>query len=105
MIQLKTEKILAEVEGGIGWLTFNHPQRRNAVSLEMWQGIGDALEAFQQDDTRASGRHERRRRQGVRGRRGHFRVRSASGERAAAQGIWRNLRARPPLAARIWTSR
>ena len=50
MIKLKTEKILADVEGGIGWLTFNHPQRRNAVSLEMWQGIGDALEAFQQDE-------------------------------------------------------
>jgi enoyl-CoA hydratase/carnithine racemase len=50
MIKLKTEKILADVDGGIGWLTFNHPQRRNAVSLEMWQGIGDALEAFQHDD-------------------------------------------------------
>jgi enoyl-CoA hydratase/carnithine racemase len=49
MIQLKTEKILADVDGGIGWLTFNHPQRRNAVGLEMWQGIGDALEAFQND--------------------------------------------------------
>ena len=42
MIELKTRKILADVEGGIGWLTFNHPERRNAVSLEMWQGIGDA---------------------------------------------------------------
>lgn len=51
MIELKTEKILAAVEGGIGWLTFNHPQRRNAVSLEMWQGIGDALEAFQNDES------------------------------------------------------
>ncbi len=49
MIELKTRKILAEVDDGIGWLTFNHPQRRNAVSLEMWQGIGDALEAFQAD--------------------------------------------------------
>ena len=50
MIKLKTEKILADIDGSIGWLTFNHPQRRNAVSLEMWQGIGDALEAFQNDD-------------------------------------------------------
>ena len=49
MIELKTQKILADVDGGIGWLTFNHPERRNAVSLEMWQGIGDALEAFQKD--------------------------------------------------------
>jgi enoyl-CoA hydratase len=51
MIELKTDKILASVDDGIGWLTFNHPQRRNAVSLEMWQGIGDALEAFQNDES------------------------------------------------------
>jgi len=50
MIALATTKIIATVEDGIGWLTFNQPERRNAVSLEMWQGIGDALEAFQQDD-------------------------------------------------------
>ncbi len=48
-MQLRTTKILAESDDGIGWLTFNNPARRNAVSLEMWQGIGDALEAFQSD--------------------------------------------------------
>lgn len=46
-MKLATDKILAEVEGGIGWLTFNHPERRNAMSREMWQGLADALEAFQ----------------------------------------------------------
>ena len=50
MITLQTSKILARVEDGIGWLTFNQPERRNAVSLEMWKGIGDALEIFQHDD-------------------------------------------------------
>ncbi|MBX3619653.1 MAG: enoyl-CoA hydratase/isomerase family protein [Rhizobacter sp.] len=49
-IALRTDKLLARVEGGIGWLTFNHPERRNAISLEMWAGLGDALEAFQHDD-------------------------------------------------------
>lgn len=49
MIELETKKILARVEGNVGWLTFNQPERRNAVSLEMWQGIGDALEHFQHD--------------------------------------------------------
>lgn len=49
-IALDTTKIIAEVDDGIGWLTFNQPERRNAVSLEMWQGIGDALEAFEHDD-------------------------------------------------------
>jgi enoyl-CoA hydratase/carnithine racemase len=48
-LKLHTTKILAEVEAGIGWLTFNNPARRNAVSLEMWQGIGDALERFVED--------------------------------------------------------
>jgi enoyl-CoA hydratase/carnithine racemase len=49
-IALQTTKIVAEVDGGIGWLTFNHPERRNAISLEMWQGIGDAFEAFEGND-------------------------------------------------------
>ena len=48
-MKLSTEKILAEVDGGIGWLTFNNPTRRNAMSLEMWQGVGDAVESFQHD--------------------------------------------------------
>jgi enoyl-CoA hydratase/carnithine racemase len=48
-MKLSTEKILADVDGHIGWLTFNQPERRNAMSMEMWQGVGDALEAFQAD--------------------------------------------------------
>lgn len=49
-LKLDTTKILAEVDDGIGWITFNQPERRNAISLEMWQGLGDALEAFEHDD-------------------------------------------------------
>ncbi|XOV88931.1 MAG: enoyl-CoA hydratase [Pseudomonadota bacterium] len=49
-LELATTKIIAEVEEGIGWLTFNQPEKRNAISLEMWQGIGDALEAFEHDE-------------------------------------------------------
>jgi enoyl-CoA hydratase/carnithine racemase len=48
-MKLSTEKILAAVEGGIGWLTFNQPERRNAMSMAMWQGVADALESFQHD--------------------------------------------------------
>lgn len=48
-MQLSTEKILAEIDDGIGWLTFNQPERRNALSLAMWQGVGEAMEAFQHD--------------------------------------------------------
>ena len=49
MLELKTTKILARIEDGIGWLTFNQPERRNAMSLDMWQAVGDALEHFQQN--------------------------------------------------------
>jgi enoyl-CoA hydratase/carnithine racemase len=48
-VQTGTGKILADKDDGIGWLTFNQPERRNAISLEMWQGIIGALEAFEAD--------------------------------------------------------
>jgi enoyl-CoA hydratase/carnithine racemase len=32
-----TEKLLLEKDGPIGWITFNQPEKRNAVSQEMWQ--------------------------------------------------------------------
>jgi enoyl-CoA hydratase len=48
-MELKTDKMLASVEEGIGWITFNNPARRNAISLEMWEGLGDILESFQHD--------------------------------------------------------
>jgi enoyl-CoA hydratase/carnithine racemase len=46
-ITLQTTKIVAKVIDGIGWLTINNPERRNAVSLEMWQGLGDATAEFE----------------------------------------------------------
>jgi enoyl-CoA hydratase/carnithine racemase len=46
-MKLNTTKMLAEVEDGIGWITFNNPQRRNAISLEMWEGLGTILESYQ----------------------------------------------------------
>jgi enoyl-CoA hydratase len=51
MIQLKTDKLLASVDQGIGWISFNNPERRNAISLAMWQGLGEVLEAFAKDDS------------------------------------------------------
>ena len=41
-----TDKILAEKDGPIGWLTLNNPARRNALSLEMWEGIATVLGDF-----------------------------------------------------------
>ncbi len=49
-MQLDTDKMVAWTDGPIGWMIFNNPARRNAVSLEMWQAVGTILEAFQGDD-------------------------------------------------------
>ncbi len=34
-MELGTTKMLARKEGGIGWMIFNQPEKRNAVSYEM----------------------------------------------------------------------
>lgn len=46
---MSAQKILVDVADGVGWLTFNNPERRNAMSLEMWQGLGDAAQALEAD--------------------------------------------------------
>lgn len=48
-MQLSTTKILAEIDGAVGRITINNPERRNAISLDMWQGISDAFAAFSSD--------------------------------------------------------
>ena len=45
-----TEKIIVRKEGPIGWMIFNQPARRNAISLEMWQAIPNVLKNFSEDD-------------------------------------------------------
>ena len=49
-LTLPTDKMLARVEGAIGHVIFNNPERHNAVSLEMWDAVEVALSAFQEDD-------------------------------------------------------
>ncbi len=39
-------KILSRADGAVGHLTFNNPQRHNAVSLEMWLDATAALESL-----------------------------------------------------------
>ena len=36
-------------ESSLAWLVFDHPERRNAVSLEMWQAIPDLAAALDAD--------------------------------------------------------
>src|SRR6478609_4609811 len=45
-----TSKMLAEKDGAVGRLIFNNPARHNAVSLEMWQAVGQIMEDFDNDD-------------------------------------------------------
>ncbi len=47
---MTTDKILASREGPVGFLVFNNPERRNAVSLDMWQRAAEVVAEFAQDD-------------------------------------------------------
>lgn len=44
-----TERIQSRKEGAVGWLVFNNPERRNAVSLDMWEAIPHVLSSFEKD--------------------------------------------------------
>lgn len=48
-ITLDTDKMLAEVAEGIGWMTFNNPARHNAMSAEMNRAIPVIIETFASD--------------------------------------------------------
>ena len=48
-VMTKTDKMLSRKEGGVGYLTFNNPERHNAVSLEMWEAASGILEEFKND--------------------------------------------------------
>ena len=48
-ISLPTERMIARIEGSIGWMIFNNPERRNAVSSEMWQAVPLILDRFEAD--------------------------------------------------------
>jgi enoyl-CoA hydratase/carnithine racemase len=45
-----TDKMLARKDGKVGYLTFNNPERHNAVSLEMWEAAEGFLDDFRSDD-------------------------------------------------------
>ena len=43
-------KMLATKAEGVGIMTFNQPEKRNAMSVEMWQGVAEILGAWEKDD-------------------------------------------------------
>ena len=44
-----SERMIAEKDGAIGWMIFNNPERRNAISLDMWQAMPAILDEFDRD--------------------------------------------------------
>src|SRR6202161_2826226 len=42
-------KILKRIEDGVGIITFTNPEKRNAMSLDMWEGLGHALVELRDD--------------------------------------------------------
>lgn len=46
---MASDKILSRVDGAVGRVTFNNPQRRNAVSLDMWEAVERAVDGFAAD--------------------------------------------------------
>src|ERR1043165_9685069 len=48
-MQLNTEKMQWSKDGGIGWVVFNNPERRNAMSLEMWEALATIVNDYARD--------------------------------------------------------
>jgi enoyl-CoA hydratase len=44
-----TDRMIAEKDGAIGWMIFNNPERRNALSMDMWQAMPVILDHFERD--------------------------------------------------------
>ena len=46
---VKSEKIIVRKDGAIGWVIFNNPEKRNAMSLEMYEATAAAMEGYAKD--------------------------------------------------------
>lgn len=44
-------ELLTEIASGIGWIRFNRPDKHNAISFDMWKGIGETVDAFAADES------------------------------------------------------
>jgi enoyl-CoA hydratase/carnithine racemase len=49
MIDSGTSRMIAKIDGPVGWMVFNNPARRNAVSLDMWEAVPRILAHFEAD--------------------------------------------------------
>src|SRR5262249_3367894 len=44
-------KILADVHDRVGLITFNEPAKHNAISVEMWSGLEEVLQSWEDNDS------------------------------------------------------
>ena len=49
-MQLSTDQMIAEKDSGIGWIIFNNPAKRNAISHEMRVALLEIFDAYDSDD-------------------------------------------------------
>jgi enoyl-CoA hydratase len=45
-----TDKILSDIENGIGWVIYNNPEMRNAISLAMAGKVAEVIESHNDND-------------------------------------------------------
>lgn len=44
-----TDQLLVETAGAVGWITFNNPAKRNALTVAMWRALPEALDRLEAD--------------------------------------------------------
>ena len=44
-------RVIVQTEGTLGWLVFDHPERRNAISVEMWQALPGVVRELAEDES------------------------------------------------------
>ncbi len=44
-----SERMIAEIDGPIGWMIFNNPAKRNAMTADMWASIAPIVDHFERD--------------------------------------------------------
>ena len=47
---MTTNKMLSRIDKGVGYITFNNPEKHNAVSIEMWDALETMLDSFRSND-------------------------------------------------------
>ena len=46
-----TDKVISRKDGNVGYVIFNNPERRNAMSLEMWEATTQLMNDYARDDS------------------------------------------------------